>query len=48
MSAVLDIKHSNGNQATPLMDKTIVLDKVIDELRNRPISVEDTIAMANL
>jgi len=45
MSAVSDIKHSNGNQATPLMDKTIVLDKVTDELRNRPISVEDTIAM---
>ena len=45
MTAVSDIKHSNGNQATPLMDKTIVLDKVTDELRNRPISVEDTIAM---
>ena len=45
MSAVSDIKHSNGNQGTPLMDKTIVLDKVTDELRNRPISVEDTIAM---
>ena len=45
MSAVSDIKHSNDNQATPLMDKTIVLDKVTDELRNRPISVEDTIAM---
>ena len=45
MTAVSDIKHSNDNQATPLMDKTIVLDKVTDELRNRPISVEDTIAM---
>ena len=43
--SVSDIKHSNGNQGTPLMDKTIVLDKVTDELRNRPISVEDTIAM---
>ena len=45
MTAVSDIKHSNDNQATPLMDKTIVLDKVTDELRNRPSSVEDTIAM---
>ena len=45
MTAVSDIKHSNGNQATPLMDKTIVLDKVTDELRNRLSSVEDTIAM---
>ena len=45
MTAVSDIKHSNGNQATPLMDKTIVLDKVTDELRNRASSVEDTIAM---
>ena len=45
MTAVSDITHSNGNQGTPLMDKTIVLDKVTDELRNRPISVEDTIAM---
>ena len=45
MTAVSDIKHSNGNQATPLMDKTIVLDKVTDELRNRSSSVEDTIAM---
>ena len=45
MTAVSDIKHSNGNQATPLMDKTIVLDKVTDELRNRTSSVEDTIAM---
>ena len=45
MTAVSDIKYSNGNQATPLMDKTIVLDKVTDELRNRASSVEDTIAM---
>ena len=45
MTAISDIKHSNGNQATPLMDKTIVLDKVTDELRNRSSSVEDTIAM---
>ena len=45
MTAVSDIKHSNGNQGTPLMDKTIVLDKVTDELRNRVSSVEDTIAM---
>ena len=45
MTAVSDIKHSNGNQATLLMDKTIVLDKVTDELRNRSSSVEDTIAM---
>ena len=45
MTAVSDIKDSNGNQATPLMDKTIVLDKVTDELRNRASSVEDTIAM---
>ena len=37
--------ESNGNQGTPLMDKTIVLDKVTDELRNRSSSVEDTIAM---
>ena len=37
--------ESNGNQGTPLMDKTIVLDKVTDELRNRVSSVEDTIAM---
>ena len=37
--------ESNGNQSTPLMDKTIVLDKVTDELRNRVSSVEDTIAM---
>ena len=45
MTAVSDIKYSNGNQSTPLMDKTIVLDKVTDELRNRVSSVEDTIAM---
>ena len=45
MTAVSDIKHPNGNQGTPLMDKTIVLDKVTDELRNRVSSVEDTIAM---
>ena len=32
-------------QVTPLMDKTIVLDAVTDELRNRANSVEDTIAM---
>ena len=37
--------ESNGNQSTPLMDKTIVLDKVTDEFRNRVSSVEDTIAM---
>ena len=37
--------ESTGNQGTPLMDKTIVLDKVTDELRNRSSSVEDTIAM---
>jgi len=45
MTALSDIKHSNDNHATPLMDKTIVLDKVTDELRNRSSSVEDTIAM---
>lgn len=45
MTAVSDIKHSNSNQGTSLMDKTIVLDKVTDELRNRPSFVEDTIAM---
>lgn len=33
------------HNATPLMDKTIVLDAVTDELRNRANSVEDTIAM---
>ena len=36
-----DVEHN----ATPLMDKTIVLDAVTDELRNRANSVEDTIAM---
>ena len=45
MTAVSDIKSSNGDTVTPLMDKTIVLDKVTDELRNRVSSVEDTIAM---
>ena len=45
MTAVSDIKSSNGDTVTPLMDKTIVLDKVTDELRNRSSSVEDTIAM---
>ena len=45
MTAVSDIKSSNGDAVTPLMDKTIVLDKVTDELRNRVSSVEDTIAM---
>ena len=44
-NAVVTSTESNGNQSTPLMDKTIVLDKVTDELRNRPSSVEDTIAM---
>ena len=33
------------HNATLLMDKTIVLDAVTDELRNRANSVEDTIAM---
>ena len=38
--------ETNGeHHATPLMDKTIVLDAVTDELRNRANSVEDTIAM---
>jgi hypothetical protein len=45
MTAVSDIKSSNGDAVTPLMDKTIVLDKVTEELRNRVSSVEDTIAM---
>ena len=46
MPAVSDVGHSNGeHHATPLMDKTIVLDAVTDELRNRANSVEDTIAM---
>ena len=44
-NAAVTSTESNGNQSTPLMDKTIVLDKVTDELRNRPSSVEDTIAM---
>lgn len=46
MPAVSDVGLSNGkHHATPLMDKTIVLDAVTDELRNRANSVEDTIAM---
>ena len=46
MPAVSDGKRSNSeHHATPLMDKTIVLDAVTDELRNRANSVEDTIAM---
>ena len=46
MPAVSDVELSNGeHHATPLMDKTIVLDAVTDELRNRANSVEDTIAM---
>lgn len=46
MTAVSDVGLSNGeHHATPLMDKTIVLDAVTDELRNRANSVEDTIAM---
>ena len=44
-NAAVTSTESNGNQGTPLMDKTIVLDKVTDELRNRSSSVEDTIAM---
>ena len=44
-NAAVTSTESNGNQSTPLMDKTIVLDKVTDELRNRSSSVEDTIAM---
>ena len=44
-NAAVTSTESNGNQGTPLMDKTIVLDKVTDELRNRVSSVEDTIAM---
>ena len=44
-NAAVTSTESNGNQSTPLMDKTIVLDKVTDELRNRVSSVEDTIAM---
>ena len=46
MPAVSDVELSNGeHNATPLIDKTIVLDTVTDELRNRANSVEDTIAM---
>lgn len=46
MTAVSDVGLSNGeHHATLLMDKTIVLDAVTDELRNRANSVEDTIAM---
>lgn len=46
MPAVSDVGLSNDkHHATPLMDKTIVLDAVTDELRNRANSVEDTIAM---
>lgn len=46
MPAVSHGKLSNSeHHATPLMDKTIVLDAVTDELRNRANSVEDTIAM---
>ena len=46
MSAVSDNRLQNvEHNATPLMDKTIVLDAVTDELRNRANSVEDTIAM---
>ena len=46
MSAVSAGRFSNGeHNAAPLMDKTIVLDAVTDELRNRANSVEDTIAM---
>ena len=44
-NAAVTSTESTGNQGTPLMDKTIVLDKVTDELRNRVSSVEDTIAM---
>ena len=47
MTAVSDLKRANqANQGvTPLVDKTIVLDVVIDELLNNANSVEDTIAM---
>lgn len=50
MTAVSDLKQANqANQAnqgvTPLVDKTIVLDVVTDELLNNANSVEDTIAM---
>ena len=46
MSAVSADRLQNvEHNATLLMDKTIVLDAVTDELRNRANSVEDTIAM---
>ena len=46
MSAVSADRLQNvEHNATPLMDKTIVLDAVTDELRNRANSIEDTIAM---
>lgn len=46
MSAVSADRLQNvEHNATPLMDKTIVLDAVTDEIRNRANSVEDTIAM---
>ena len=50
MTAVSDLKQANqANQAnqgvTPLVDKTIVLDVVTDELLNNANNVEDTIAM---
>ena len=47
MTAVSDYKHTNQGVA-PLVDKTIVLDVVTDELLNGDNSVEDTIAMENL
>ena len=50
MIAVSDLKQANqANQGvTPLVDKTIVLDVVTDELLNNANSVEDTIAMGCL
>ena len=47
MIAVSDLKQANqANQGvTPLVDKTIVLDVVTDELLNNANNVEDTIAM---
>lgn len=47
MTAVSDLKQANqANQGvTPLVDKTIVLDVVTDELLNNANFVEDTIAM---
>lgn len=47
MPSVSDDESSSGkHHATPSMDKTIILDAVTDELRNRAAnSVEDTIAM---